>query len=140
MDDGQLIGELERYERELAAILGRFSREFHIAPGDDPKFRQYVRELVDLFNDALGRNPYSRQIADEANQGVSNDLNSPSYKSIFSFTPAGAPRVSSKNSKANRIETGERCGGIRRFVRWKSNMTVLLGRQHAGHPRLFDRF
>src|ERR1700730_17619436 len=31
-----------------------------------------------------------------------------------------APRVSSKNSKANRIETGERCGGIRRFVRWKS--------------------
>jgi hypothetical protein len=32
----------------------------------------------------------------------------------------GAPRVSSKNSKANRIETGERCGGIRRFVRWKS--------------------
>ena len=31
-----------------------------------------------------------------------------------------APRVSSKNSKANRIETGERSGGIRRFVRWKS--------------------
>jgi hypothetical protein len=26
--------------------------------------------------------------------------------------PAGAPRVSSKNSKANRIETGETSGGI----------------------------
>ena len=31
-----------------------------------------------------------------------------------------APRVSSKNSKANRIETGERSCGVRRFVRWKS--------------------
>jgi putative tryptophan/tyrosine transport system substrate-binding protein len=37
----------------------------------------------------------------------------------FELGPS-APRVSSKNSKANRIETGERCGGIRRFVRWKS--------------------
>ena len=38
----------------------------------------------------------------------------------FWSTMPSAPRVSSKNSKANRIETGERSGGIRRFVRWKS--------------------
>jgi predicted nucleotide-binding protein len=85
MDDQQIVDELQRYESELKTILGRFrssSSGLDIASGDDPKFRQYVLELIDLFNDALGRNPYASQIAEEANEGVSNWLNSPSYKSV----------------------------------------------------------
>jgi len=31
---------------------------------------------------------------------------------VFATTPVMSDRVSSKNSKANRIETGERSGGI----------------------------
>jgi len=37
-----------------------------------------------------------------------------------------APRVSSKNSKANRIETGERSGGIRRFVPVIGLVSILM--------------
>jgi hypothetical protein len=33
---------------------------------------------------------------------------------VFATTPVMSDRVSSKNSKANRIETGETSGGIRR--------------------------
>lgn len=85
MDADQIVGELERYERELSGILTRFTHSrdgIHIGPGDDPTFRQYVRELIDLFNDALGQNNYSSQIAGEFNDGVANFTGSPSYKSV----------------------------------------------------------
>jgi predicted nucleotide-binding protein len=134
MDDGQLIGELERYERELAAILGRFSREFHIAPGDDPKFRQYVRELVDLFNDALGRNPYSRQIADEANQGVSNDLNSPSYKSVenvLSVVRAALTRLKRNPDLLTQRKAAQN-------LRHRENIFIIHGRNEAKWRELKD--
>lgn len=85
MDADQIIGELNRYESELSGILTRFTHSrdgIHIGQGDDPTFRQYVRELIDLFNDALSQNSYSRQIASEFDDGVSNFTGSPSYKSV----------------------------------------------------------
>ena len=68
MTPDQVIAEFERYEAELARILGSFRRTndgIHIGQGDDPLYRQYARELVDLYNDALGPNSYSSQIAAE---------------------------------------------------------------------------
>lgn len=85
MDTEQIIAELKRYESELAGIVSRFTRNnhgIHIGSGDDPRFRQYVRELIDLFNDLLGQNSYSAQIAGEFNEGISNYLGSPSYMSV----------------------------------------------------------
>ena len=85
MDTDQIIGEVKRYDSELAGILSRFKSDrsgIHIASGDDPIFRQYVHELVDLFNDVLGQNSYSHQIVAEFNEGVSNFVRSPSFKSV----------------------------------------------------------
>jgi len=81
----QMIEHLRRYERELQAILHRFTRSqggIHIDRGDDPAYRQFVHELVDLLNDGLGPNAYSRNIARIANEGVRNYTGSPSYKSV----------------------------------------------------------
>jgi len=85
--DAQIIdAELHRYERELKGILSRFTRNrdgIHIDRADDPMFRQYVQELYNFFCDIAGsNNNYSRQIAREANEGVSNFIGSPSCKSV----------------------------------------------------------
>ena len=85
MNTQQIVAEITRYETELAGILSRFTRGrdgVHIGSGDDPIFRQYVQELVDLFSDVLGPNSYSSQIASEFTQGISNFTWSPSYKSV----------------------------------------------------------
>ncbi|MBC7751016.1 MAG: TIGR02391 family protein [Candidatus Saccharibacteria bacterium] len=85
MNTDDLIKEIEHYELELSKILNRFKRAhsgIHIDSRDDPQYRQYVQELTDLFNDALGVNVYSKQIVDEANRGVLNFTRSPSYKSV----------------------------------------------------------
>ncbi len=78
--------ELDRYQTELEGILSRFTHTrdgIHINRADDAVFRQYVHELVDLFSDTLGSsNRYSPQVAQEANEGVSNFTGSPSYKSV----------------------------------------------------------
>jgi predicted nucleotide-binding protein len=79
------LSELKSYEERLTAILSRFNHTrdgIHIKREDDAPFRQYVRELIDLLNDVLGRNNYSGQIAVEFNEGVSNFIGSPSYKSV----------------------------------------------------------
>ncbi len=49
---------------------------------DHSKLRQFVPEMIDLFNDALGPNSYSQQIAQEYNVGMRNINHSPSYRSI----------------------------------------------------------
>ena len=85
MHADRIVVDLKRYENELAGILSRFMGShdrIHIGLGDDPIFRQYARELIDLFNDVLDQNSYSRQIAAEFNDGVSNFTGSPSYKSV----------------------------------------------------------
>lgn len=85
VDTTRTITVLESYEADLAAILSRFTRSrdsIHIAREDDPLFRQRVGELVDLFDDSLGKNRYSAQIRDEFREGISNFFGSPSYKSV----------------------------------------------------------
>lgn len=85
MSPEDIIAHLEHYESDLSGILTRFTRTrdgIHINRSDDPIYRQIVQELVDLFDDALGRNQYSLRIANIANEGVSNFTNSPSFKSV----------------------------------------------------------
>jgi hypothetical protein len=85
MNAEQIIAEIKRYDTEFGGILSRFTRGrdgIYIGSGDDPIFRQYVRVIVDLFNDALGPNSYSSQINGEFIEGISHYIGSPSYKSV----------------------------------------------------------
>jgi len=85
IDESPRISELRQYEAQLSGILQRFARTRdgpRIAQNDDPVFRQTVRELIDLFNDTLGSNNISPQIAREFNEGTSNFVGTPSYHSV----------------------------------------------------------
>lgn len=85
MTANNLIAELERYRDDLSAIMGRFSRSsdgYHIHEEDDPRFRTFVIELIDLLNDSIGKNQYSPLINQIFNEGISNFFHSPSYKSV----------------------------------------------------------
>ena len=85
MTPEQVIAEIEPYEAELSRIYRSFRRTregIYIAEGDDALYRQYVRELLlDLYNDALGRNVYSARIANEFQNGFGY-LGSPSIKGV----------------------------------------------------------
>jgi len=84
VDVDKIVGAIKRCESELTQILGRFTNSrdsIDIERRDDPKFRQIMRELVDLFNDIFGPNSYSYQIAHEFEEGVSNYLGRPSTRS-----------------------------------------------------------
>lgn len=137
MDSEQIIAEIKRYETELAGILSRFTHShegIHIGSGDDPLFRQYARELVDLFNDAIGQNSYSLQIADEFNEGISNYLQSPSYKSvenILSVVRAGATRFSRSPELLVRKKAEE-------ALRHRENVFIIHGRDEAKWRELKD--
>jgi hypothetical protein len=81
----ELISEIEGYESVLSGILSRFTKgrnAIYIGEGDEARLRQVVGEVIDLFNDTLGRNNYSAQIAAAFNEGVSNFYGSPSYHSV----------------------------------------------------------
>ena len=84
MNPDTVIAELERYEAELARILRGFKRTstgIYIGEGDDSLYRQYARELVDLYNDALGLNVYSKQLSVEYSNGFGM-YSSPSFKGV----------------------------------------------------------
>lgn len=83
----EIIVELKRYESELEDILSRFTHNregIHIGHGDDPRLRQYVHELVDLFND-VGQKSYSSQFTIAFNDGISNFIGSPTHHSVQSL-------------------------------------------------------
>jgi uncharacterized protein (TIGR02391 family) len=85
MDDEEIIGEIERYESVLSGILSHFTKgrdAINIRRGDEARLRQAVGEMIDLFNDTLGRNRYSVEIAQAFNDGISNFHSSPSYHSV----------------------------------------------------------
>jgi len=130
MNAEQIIDEIRRYESELAGILSRFTRDnngIHIGRGDDPIFRQYVRELIDLFNDILGRNNYSSQIAAEFNDGVSNYLESPSYKgveNILSIVRAALTRFNRNPELLVRRKAEEN-------LRHRENVFIIHGQDEA---------
>jgi predicted nucleotide-binding protein len=80
----QIVGEIERYEAELHRIHSSFKHTkdgIYIAEGDEALYRQYVRELLDLYDDALGKNVYSAQIAHEFQNGFGY-LGSPSLHGV----------------------------------------------------------
>lgn len=137
MDAEQITAEIKRYETELAGILSRFNhiREgIYIGRGDDPIFRQYVRELIDLFNDVLGTNSYSHQIIGEFNEGISNFLRSPSYKSvenILSIVRAAQTRFKRNPEILVRRKAEE-------TLRHKENIFVIHGRDEAKWRELKD--
>ena len=137
MNTDQIINEIRRYESELASILSRFtdSRDsIHIGRGDDPKFRQYVRELVDLFNDVLGQNNYSWNIVNEFNEGISNFTRSPSYKSvenILSIVRAALTRFNRNPELLVRKKAEDN-------LRHRENIFVIHGRDEAKWRELKD--
>jgi len=137
LDVDQIILDLKKYETAFADILSRFhhSREgIHIGDGDDPLFRQYVHELVDLFNDMLGPNTYSVQIAKEANEGVSNFYGTPSYKSvenIGSVLRAAVTRFTRNPELLARSKSGK-------SARKRENVFVIHGHDEAKWRELKD--
>lgn len=137
MDADTIIAELRRYEGELTTILSRFTRTrdgIHIDRRDDPLFRQYAQELVDLFNDALGRNSYSAQIAGEFNQGVSNYVGTPSFKSvenIISVVRAALTRLGRNPALLERKKAEE-------SLRHRENVFLIHGRDEAKWRELKD--
>ena len=137
MDAEQIVAELRRYENELACILSRFTRNrdsINIDQGDDPLFRQYVRELVDLFNDVSAEESYSTQITGEFQEGVSNFLRTPSYKSvenILSIVRAALTRFTRNPELFVRKKTDE-------VLRHQENVFVIHGRDEAKWRELTD--
>jgi hypothetical protein len=85
MKQSEAIAEFAKYERQLASILDGFieTRDaINIDKDDDPRYRQYAQELIDLFNDMMGDNAYSKRISSEFSAGMENFTGSPSYKSV----------------------------------------------------------
>ena len=137
LDANQIITEIEKYESEFSGILSRFTRDeksIRIGKGDDPKFRQFTREIVDLFNDALGQNSYSGQIAAEFNEGISNFFSSPSYKSVenvLSIVRAALTRFKRSPEILLRRKAEE-------HLRHKENVFIIHGRDEAKWRELKD--
>lgn len=137
MDGETIIAELKRYEGDLAEMLSRFTRSrngIHISRGDDLLFRQYVRELVDLLNDVFGSNAYSVQIVEEFNDGVSNFMGTPSYKSvenILSVVRASLTRLTHNPDLMTRKKAED-------ALRSRENIFIIHGRDEAKWRELKD--
>lgn len=85
MDTEEIIRTFEAYKSDFENYLSRYkstNNGLHINSDDDPKYRQQIREVMDLFHDCLGNNAYSSQIAENFNWGIQNFTSSPSYKSM----------------------------------------------------------
>jgi hypothetical protein len=86
MQQGEMISRLETYIGDLEKILSRFRKtrdSIHIDPEDEPRFRQIVLELRDLFDDEFvdGRR-HSQLLIAYFNDSISNWLNSPSHHGV----------------------------------------------------------
>ncbi|MEE4253828.1 MAG: hypothetical protein V2I50_07270, partial [Desulfuromusa sp.] len=89
MSPEQIIQRLKNYRSELTGIMKRYVRKsnsYNINSNDDPKYRTIVIEITDLLDDLLGKNHYSKMIAQSFNEGISNYLGSLSYKSVEDIT------------------------------------------------------
>lgn len=89
MNADRVLERLRRYEAELKTIHSRFNHThsgIHIADGDDSRLHKIVLELRDLFDDALGKNTYSKMVVGAFNEGVSNFTGSPSLHCVERIT------------------------------------------------------
>lgn len=85
MTPEQIIQELERYRAELTGIMDRYDfsqPHFCIKNEDDPRYRTFVIEIIDLLNDTIGKNQYSPRINQLFSDGIAGYYNTPSHKSI----------------------------------------------------------
>lgn len=136
MTPDQIIAEFERYEAELARILGGFRRTqdgIYIGNDDDPLYRQYVRELIDLYDDVFGPNPYSKRIISEFNNGFGY-LGLPSFKgveNILGIVRASLTRLRRKPELLIQRKAEE-------SLRKKENVFVIHGRDEAKWRELKD--
>lgn len=136
MTPEQVIGEFERYETELTRIHDSFKHTrdgIYIAVGDDPLYRQYIRELVDLYNDALGRNSYTTQIAHEYENGFGH-LGFPSLKgveNVLSVVSASLTRLRRNPDILTRTKAQD-------SLRKKENVFLIHGRDEAKWRELKD--
>jgi hypothetical protein len=73
VDAEALWDELVRFEAEIARIEMRFIRVteslFYIQDREGILIRQQVEQVIDILNDALGANGFSRQISSDFNRG-----------------------------------------------------------------------
>ena len=93
-----------------------------------------MREFVDLFHDALGTNSYSRQIALEFQDGISNWIGSPSYKSlenILAEVRAALTRLARNPDLLARRKSEEN-------MRRRENVFIIHGRDEAKWRELKD--
>lgn len=136
MTPDQILAEFERYESELSSIYGNFNHArdgIHIGKGDDPLYRQYVRELIDLYNDALGANSYSVQIVHEYNNGFGH-MGSPSLKGVENVL--GVVRASLTRLRRNPDLLSKR--KAEESLRKKENVFIIHGRDEAKWRELKD--
>ena len=137
MNAEEIIAEIKRYESDLSGILGRFTRTrdgIYIGEGDELLLRQSVYELIDLFNDSLGPNSYSHQIAGNFNVGTSNYIGSPSSNSvenIISVVRAAHTRLTRNPALLTRRKAEEN-------LRQRENVFIIHGRDEAKWRELKD--
>jgi hypothetical protein len=81
-----LLLELAEYEARLTGIESRFKKTrdaIWIREGDAEHLLQYIRELIDLLDSALGKpNRYSNHISSYYTHGIHNMSESPSLQSV----------------------------------------------------------
>jgi len=131
-----IISELAHYESKLARILSSFKHTqdgIHIGVGDDPLYRQYVRELVDLYNDALGPNVHSKQLSLEYSNGFGM-YGVPSFKgveNVLSVVKASLARLRRSPDLLTRQQT-------QKALRHRENVFIIHGRDEAKWRELKD--
>lgn len=136
MTPDQIIAEFERYESELSRILANFKRTrdgIYIGKEDDPLYSQYVRELIDFYNDTLGSNAYSAQIAHEYSNGFGY-LGAPSLKGVENVL--GVVRASLTRLRRNPNLLVRR--KAEESLRQKENIFLIHGRDEAKWRELKD--
>lgn len=131
-----VLAELERYEAELERILNGFNRTssgIYIGDGDDPLYRQYARELVDLYNDALGPNVYSKQLSAEYTSGFGM-YGAPSFKgveNVLSVVKASLTRLRRSPELLTHRQAQD-------ALRHRENIFIIHGRDEAKWRELKD--
>ncbi|WP_157271221.1 TIR domain-containing protein [Azohydromonas aeria] len=131
-----VLAELERYESELTRILCRFRRTsngIYIGEGDDSLYRQYARELVDLYNDALGPNVYSKQLSVEYSNGFGM-YGAPSYKgveNVLAVVKASITRLRRSPDLLTKKESQD-------ALQHRENVFIIHGRDEAKWRELKD--
>ena len=136
MTPEQIISELERYESELLRIHSNFKHTrdgIYIGEGDDALYRQYVREIIDLYNDALGANSYSSQIAHEFSNGFGY-MGLPSLKGVENVL--GVVRASLTRLRRNPDLLVRR--KAEESLRKKENVFIIHGKDEAKWRELKD--